>query len=247
MVVDPCFVFAEKNSVHLTRVLIDGGSSINILYRDTMEKMGIKESHLHLSKTTFHDIVPGAGCGVMGKVRLDVVFGTKSHYRREPIWFEVVDVQSISCSARPAINYWKLHFDGSKMRTGLGVGIVLTSPKGDKLERSRRRSGAGGARSPRSPRSTTPSSISPRLTAPAGGWTISLAGARTSMRRSTRRLPHRARRASSSPSTKHKLARAEPKTLTELFRIADKYATANEIMKKPLRPDAIIHGSSSKG
>jgi hypothetical protein len=47
------------------------------------------------------------------------------------------------------------------------------------------------------------------------------------MRRSTRRLPHRARRASSSPSTKHKLARAEPKTLTELFRIADKYATAD--------------------
>jgi hypothetical protein len=94
MVVDPCFVSVEKNSIHLTRVLIDGGSSINILYHDTMEKMGIKESHLHPSKTTFHGIVPRAGCGVMGKVRLDVVFGTKSHYRREPIWFEVVDVQS---------------------------------------------------------------------------------------------------------------------------------------------------------
>ena len=26
-----------------------------------------------------------------------------------------------------------MHFDGSKMRTGLGAGIVLTSPKGDKL------------------------------------------------------------------------------------------------------------------
>ena len=26
-----------------------------------------------------------------------------------------------------------MHFDGSKMRTGLGAGIVLTSPKGGKL------------------------------------------------------------------------------------------------------------------
>ena len=26
-----------------------------------------------------------------------------------------------------------MHFDGSKMRTGLGAGIVVTSPKGDKL------------------------------------------------------------------------------------------------------------------
>ena len=26
-----------------------------------------------------------------------------------------------------------MHFDGSKMRLGLGVGIVLSSPKGDRL------------------------------------------------------------------------------------------------------------------
>jgi hypothetical protein len=29
-----------------SQVLIDGGSSINILYRDTMLKLGIKESQL---------------------------------------------------------------------------------------------------------------------------------------------------------------------------------------------------------
>jgi hypothetical protein len=28
----------------------------------------------------------------------------------------------------------KMHFDSSKMRGGLGAGIVLTSPKGDRLE-----------------------------------------------------------------------------------------------------------------
>jgi len=30
--------------------------------------------------------------------------------------------------------HWQMHFDGLKMRTGLGAGIVLTSPKGDKLK-----------------------------------------------------------------------------------------------------------------
>ena len=29
--------------------------------------------------------------------------------------------------------HWWMHFDESKMHTGLGAGIVLTSPKGDKL------------------------------------------------------------------------------------------------------------------
>src|SRR4051812_15422067 len=29
--------------------------------------------------------------------------------------------------------FWQMHFDGSKMMTGLGAGIILTSPKGYKL------------------------------------------------------------------------------------------------------------------
>ncbi|KAK1616336.1 hypothetical protein QYE76_021853 [Lolium multiflorum] len=31
------------------------------------------------------------------------------------------------------IEYWKMHFDGSKLKEGLGAGVVLTSPKGDHL------------------------------------------------------------------------------------------------------------------
>ena len=34
----------------------------------------------------------------------------------------------------PDSTHWRMHFDGSKMRTGLGVGVILTSPKGDKLK-----------------------------------------------------------------------------------------------------------------
>src|SRR3954468_14513446 len=34
----------------------------------------------------------------------------------------------------PDPNYWKMHFDGSKTKMGLGAGIVLTSPKRDQLK-----------------------------------------------------------------------------------------------------------------
>src|SRR4051812_25698248 len=34
----------------------------------------------------------------------------------------------------PDSTHWRMHFDGSKMRTGLGAGVVLTSPKGDMLK-----------------------------------------------------------------------------------------------------------------
>jgi hypothetical protein len=33
----------------------------------------------------------------------------------------------------PDSTYWRMNFDGSKMHEGLGVGVVFTSPKGDKL------------------------------------------------------------------------------------------------------------------
>ncbi|KAI4987526.1 hypothetical protein ZWY2020_020326 [Hordeum vulgare] len=34
----------------------------------------------------------------------------------------------------PDSTHWRMHFDGSKMQTGLGAGIVLTSPKRDQLK-----------------------------------------------------------------------------------------------------------------
>jgi hypothetical protein len=77
-----------------SRVLIDGGSSINLLYRSSIEKLGIPLAWLRLSQLTFHGIVPGHSCTPMGRVQLEVLFGKKGNSRREPIWFEVVDISS---------------------------------------------------------------------------------------------------------------------------------------------------------
>ena len=88
LVVDPTLIGPDIN-VKFTRVLIDNGSSINILYRDTMLKLGITDNMLQPSRTTFHGIAPGVSCAPMGKVGIDVLFGT-----RENLQFEVVDLES---------------------------------------------------------------------------------------------------------------------------------------------------------
>jgi hypothetical protein len=59
-----------------------------------MEKLGIPLAQLEPTRLTFHGIVPGHSCTPMGRVRLEVLFGKKGNSRREPIWFEVVDISS---------------------------------------------------------------------------------------------------------------------------------------------------------
>jgi hypothetical protein len=48
LVMDPIFV-GPANNVRFSKVLIDNGSSINIMYHDTMQKLGIKENMLEPS------------------------------------------------------------------------------------------------------------------------------------------------------------------------------------------------------
>jgi hypothetical protein len=93
LVMDPTFV-GPANDVRFSKVLIDNGSSINIMYRDKMQKLGIKENMLEPSQTTFHGIVPGLSCAPIGKIRIDVMFGNRDNCRVENLMFEVVDLDS---------------------------------------------------------------------------------------------------------------------------------------------------------
>ena len=67
LVLDPNFIGPGLN-VKFSRVLIDNGSSINIMYKDIMLKLGVTENMLEPSHTTFHGIVPGLSCSPIGKV-----------------------------------------------------------------------------------------------------------------------------------------------------------------------------------
>ncbi|KAI4978112.1 hypothetical protein ZWY2020_014666 [Hordeum vulgare] len=80
--------------VRLRKVLMDGGSGLNIMYADTLKGMGIPMSKLSKSSMQFHGVVPGRKAKSLGQIELDVVFGSDKNFRKEKLTFEVVDFQS---------------------------------------------------------------------------------------------------------------------------------------------------------
>jgi hypothetical protein len=59
-----------------------------------MEKLGIPEIQLKPTKLTFHGIMPEHSFTPMGRIELEVLFRGKDNHHREPIWFEVADLNS---------------------------------------------------------------------------------------------------------------------------------------------------------
>jgi hypothetical protein len=73
------------------KVFMDGGSSLNLIYADTLRKIKIPMDNLLPTETSFHEIIPGKPMYPLGAIHLDVIFGTPSNFRKEKIKFEVVD------------------------------------------------------------------------------------------------------------------------------------------------------------
>jgi hypothetical protein len=124
-------MFLDTRTCGFSRVLIDGGSSINLLYHTTMEKLGIPAIQLKPTKLTFNGIVPGHSCMPMGKIQLEVLFGKKDNHHREPIWFEVVDLNSPyhALLGRPALAKFMavLHYTYLKIKLSGPHGVITIS------------------------------------------------------------------------------------------------------------------------
>jgi hypothetical protein len=91
----------------LNKVLIDGGSGLNVLFTKTMKKMKLDITHM-LTKSTspFYGIVPGNAAIPLGSVVLPVTFGeSRDNYRTEYIKFEVANFETCyhAILGRPAI------------------------------------------------------------------------------------------------------------------------------------------------
>jgi hypothetical protein len=88
LVVDPII-----DNARLTKVLMDGGSSLNIIYAETLGLLEIDMSMIRAGAAPFHGIVPGKRVLPLGQLDLPVCFGTPSNFRRETLTFEVVGFQ----------------------------------------------------------------------------------------------------------------------------------------------------------
>src|SRR4051812_13915231 len=83
----------------LTKILMDGGSDLNILYAETLREMGIPMSKLSERNMRFQGVIPGKKADSLSQINLDVVFGDSTNYHKEKLTFEVVDFRN----AYPAI------------------------------------------------------------------------------------------------------------------------------------------------
>jgi len=62
-------------TTHLTKLLMDRGSSLNILYSNTLDMMGIPHSNLRPNKVPFYGIMLGKEVMPLGSIRLNNTFG----------------------------------------------------------------------------------------------------------------------------------------------------------------------------
>jgi hypothetical protein len=73
------------------KVLVDGGSSINVTFPWTLQGLGVHLKELHESDTPFFGIVPTEGEYPPGHIYMPVTFGTPENYRTKFLRFEVAN------------------------------------------------------------------------------------------------------------------------------------------------------------
>jgi hypothetical protein len=86
----PLVVDLIIGNVRLSKVLMDGGSSLNIIYAETLELLGVDRSEVRAGAAPFHGIAPGKRILPLGRIDLPVCFGTPSNFQKEALTFEVI-------------------------------------------------------------------------------------------------------------------------------------------------------------
>jgi hypothetical protein len=127
LVVDPVI-----GNVRLTKVLMDGDSSLNIIYAETLGLLQIDLSTIRAGAAPFHGIIPGKRVQPLGQLDPPVCFGTPSNFWKETLTFEVVGfwgtyhaVLGRPCDAKfmvvPNYTYLKLKMSGPN-------GVITVGP-----------------------------------------------------------------------------------------------------------------------
>jgi hypothetical protein len=101
----PLVVCPIVKDVKLNRVLVDGGSSLNLFFLKTFNQMGLSRSLLRPSRAPFHGVVLGTAATPIGQISLPVTFGTRENFQTENIQFEVADFETAynAFLGRPAL------------------------------------------------------------------------------------------------------------------------------------------------
>jgi hypothetical protein len=95
----PLVVNPIVNVAFLPKTLINGGSSLNIIFTEMLRKMEFDFNKMTACDEPLYGLVPGKAAYPIGCVSLPVTFGTEENFRTEYLTFEVADF----CSSYHAI------------------------------------------------------------------------------------------------------------------------------------------------
>ena len=89
MVLDPII-----DGLQFTQVVMDGGSDINLLYQDTIRRMGIDPTKIRHSNTSFKGVTLGPYANCTGSLLLEVVFDSSDNFHRKKLIFHIAPFKS---------------------------------------------------------------------------------------------------------------------------------------------------------
>jgi hypothetical protein len=128
LVVAPLF---KSRRIH--KVLMDGGSGVNVLYVSMLDEMGMPRSALRPSTAPFHGVVPGIEALPLGQIDLPVTFGDVRNFRTEILSFEVVGFSGTyhTILRRPAYAKFMTvpNYTYLKLKIPRPKGIITVGPK----------------------------------------------------------------------------------------------------------------------
>ena len=90
LVLDPII-----KDVRFQKVLIDGGSALNILFAGSLKELWIKKEDLTPMDSLFWGIIPRKASLPLGQITLPVQFGTAKHFRVDYVNFLVANFNMV--------------------------------------------------------------------------------------------------------------------------------------------------------
>ena len=126
---------------------MDGGSNLNLIYQDTVRKMGIDPTKICRSNAIFKGVTPGPEAHCMGSLLLEVTFGFPDNFRSENLTFHIALFQSGYQALLGREGFARFnaipHYASLKLKMPGPRGIITVNGN---IERSLRAEDGGGRR-----------------------------------------------------------------------------------------------------